>query len=161
MEDLQPLLGQVEKGRNFEKGKAAYMAAQCYKCHRFAGEGGDTGPDITGVGNRFNAQYIAESIIVPSKAVSDQYASTAILTKDGEVIAGRVIDETGDVIKIRTDPFARQLTDVKKEDIDERRKTPISEMPQGLINVLSKDEILDLIAYLRSAGKADDAAFKP
>lgn len=160
LEDLQELVGQVESGRNFEKGKAAYMAAQCYKCHRFNGEGGDTGPDITGVGNRFNAQYILEAVVVPSKVVSDQYQNSIVLTTGGEVISGRIIDENDAEIKVRTDPFARELTVVKKKDIEERQKSPVSEMPQGLINTLTKEEILDMVAYLRAAGKADDKAFK-
>ncbi|MCA9269466.1 MAG: c-type cytochrome, partial [Planctomycetales bacterium] len=60
MDDLEPLLAGVESGRNFERGRAAFAAAQCAKCHRFAGDGGSTGPDITGVGARFNAQYLLE-----------------------------------------------------------------------------------------------------
>lgn len=160
LEDLQELVGQVESGRNFEKGKAAYFAAQCYKCHRFNGEGGDTGPDITGVGNRFNAQYILEAVVVPSKVISDQYQSSIILTVQGEVISGRIIDENDDEVKVRTDPFAREVTVVKKKDIEERQKSPVSEMPQGLINTLTKEEILDMVAYMRAAGKADDKAFK-
>jgi putative heme-binding domain-containing protein len=160
MEDLNELVGKVEAGRNFEKGKAAYMAAQCYKCHRFNGEGGDTGPDITGVGNRFTAQYILEAIVVPSKVISDQYQSSLVLTHQGEVFAGRIIDENDKQITIRTDPFAKEMATVQKKNIEERQKSPVSEMPQGLINTLTKDEILDMVAYLRAAGKADDKAFQ-
>jgi putative heme-binding domain-containing protein len=160
MDDLAGALDQTEKGRNYAKGKAAFEAAQCAKCHRFNGEGGATGPDITGVGARFNAQYIAESLILPSKVVSDQYQTTTVTTKDGDVLTGRVINETDDKISLRTNPFAVGTTDVKKSDIEERISSPLSEMPQGLINVLSKEEVLDLIAYLRSAGNAEDPAFK-
>jgi putative heme-binding domain-containing protein len=160
MEDLVSMLGEVESGRSFDKGRSAYEAAQCAKCHRFAGQGGDTGPDITGVGNRFNPHYILEAMIHPSKAISDQYLSSVLLTTDGEVIRGRVIEETPDSVKIRIDPFALELTEVKKADIEERQLAKISEMPQGLINTLTKEEILDLIAYLRSAGNPDDKAFK-
>ncbi|ADB16602.1 heme-binding protein [Pirellula staleyi DSM 6068] len=160
-EDFAASLGDVEKGRSFEKGRAAYEAAQCYKCHRFDGQGGDTGPDITGVGNRFNTQYLVESLVVPSKAISDQYVGSMILTVDGDVITGRVIEENDKVIKVRTDPFALQLVTIAKEDIEQRQQSKISEMPQGLINTLTKEEVLDLIAYLRSGGKKDDKAFQP
>lgn len=160
VDDLAPMLDQVDKGRNFAKGKAAYEASQCAKCHRFGGEGGATGPDITGVGSRFNPQYLAESLIVPSKVVSDQYQTTTIITNDGDVYTGRIINEDDKKVSIRTNPFAEQLTDVAKKDIEERKLSPLSEMPQGLINVLTKEEVLDLIAYLRSAGNAEDPAFK-
>lgn len=160
MDDLMASLEQTESGRNFAKGKAAYEAAQCAKCHRFNGDGGATGPDITGVGARFNAQYLAESLIVPSKVVSDQYMTTTIITADGDVYTGRIITEDATKVNIRTNPFAEGLTEVAKKDIETRQLSPLSEMPQGLINTLTKDEILDLIAYLRSAGNAQDPAFK-
>lgn len=161
MDDLLPLAGDVESGRSFEKGRAAYEAAQCAKCHRFAGDGGNTGPDITGVGSRFNTVYLFESLIVPSKAVSDQYLGSVIRTLDGDIITGRVIDENEKEIKVRTDPFARELLTIAKTNIEARQPSRISEMPQGLINTLTKEEILDLIAYMRSAGNAEDKAFLP
>lgn len=160
MDDLLPMLDQVESGRSFAKGKAAYEATQCAKCHRFGGDGGSTGPDITGVGARFNPQYLAESLILPSKVVSDQYMTSTVITTDGDVLTGRVIEETDDMIRIRTNPFALEMTDVKKSNIEERSQSALSEMPQGLINVLTKEEVLDLIAYLRAAGNPDDPAFK-
>ncbi len=160
MSDLEPLLKQAERGRSFEKGRLAYQAAQCYKCHRFRGEGGDTGPDITGVGNRFDARYILESIILPSKVISDQYASTVLETSDGRVIVGRIIDDNGKRLLVRTDPFALQPVEVPKANVEKRSPSPVSEMPQGLVNVLTKEEILDLVAYLRSGGDPKDKAFK-
>ncbi|MBI1902647.1 MAG: c-type cytochrome [Planctomycetes bacterium] len=160
MEDLEPLLSQAGTGRSFERGLAAYQATQCAKCHRFKGEGGDTGPDITGVGNRFDARYMLEALIDPSKVVSDQYKNSVIQTTDGEVIKGRILSEDEQKLVVRTDPFARTPVEVPKSKIDARELSPISEMPQGLINVLTKEEILDLIAYMRAAGDPSDKAFQ-
>jgi putative heme-binding domain-containing protein len=160
MADLEPLLGQVERGRSFEKGRLAYQAGQCFKCHRFRNEGGDTGPDLTGVGNRFDARYILESIILPSKVISDQYAGTVIETTDGKTITGRVVDENSKRLLVRTDPFATQLVEVPRSRIESRTPSKTSEMPQGLVNVLTKEEILDLVAYLRSGGNPKDKAFQ-
>ena len=159
MDDLVPLLSQADQGRSFEKGKAAYEAAQCYKCHRFNGDGGSTGPDLTGVGNRFDARYLLEALVLPSQVVSDQYVNTVIYTNSGEVITGRIIEEDDQWVKVRTDPFARELVEISKAHIDERQPSKLSEMPQGLINTLTPEEILDLIAYLRSAGNVEDRAF--
>jgi len=66
MDDLLPMIEQVGTGRSFENGKAAYEATQCAKCHRFVGDGASTGPDITGVGNRFSPLYLLESFLTPS-----------------------------------------------------------------------------------------------
>jgi putative heme-binding domain-containing protein len=159
LDDLLPLLDRVERGRSFERGQAAYQAAQCYKCHRFNGDGGATGPDLTGAGNRFSPRDLLESIVTPSKVISDQYRSTILRTRDGEVITGRIIEEDDKKIRVRTDPFASEMTEIAKSAIEERAPSPTSEMPQGAINVLAKEEILDLIAYLRSAGNAKDRSF--
>jgi putative heme-binding domain-containing protein len=158
--DLVPLLEQTAKGRSFEKGKAAYEATQCAKCHRFRNEGGDTGPDITGVGGRFDARYILEALIEPSKVISDQYVNSVFELADGKVVTGRVINQTADKLRVRTDPFARELTEIRKADIEQQVPSKVSEMPQGLINVLTQEEILDLIAYLRSGGDPADKAFR-
>jgi putative heme-binding domain-containing protein len=158
-DDLVPLLEKVGQGRSFEKGKAAYEATRCAKCHRFRNEGGDTGPDITGVGGRFDGRYILEALIEPSRVISDQYVNSIFELQDGRVVNGRVINQTADKLLIRTDPFARELTEVLKADVEGQSPSKLSEMPQGLINVLTLDEILDLIAYLRSGGDPADKAF--
>lgn len=159
--DFPNVTDAAKKGRNFERGKAAYEATQCAKCHRFKGTGGDTGPDITGVGNRFDGLYILESFVVPSKVVSDQYVNHVLETGDGRVITGRILKDEPDSYTVRTDPFARELTVVRKSDVESKEPSKISEMPQGLINVLTQEEILDLIAYLRSGGDPSDKAFQP
>jgi putative heme-binding domain-containing protein len=153
-------LAAVERGRSFARGQAAFAAAQCAKCHRFAGDGGATGPDISAVGGRFSTQYLLESLIEPSKAISDQYLGAVIQTDDGRVVTGRVIDEDARVLRVRANPFSEEVVEVAKDAIESREPARVSEMPQGLVNVLSKDEVLDLIAYLRSGGNAADRAFR-
>jgi len=71
-----------------------------------------------------------------------------------------VIDEDDKAVRMRTSPFATALTEIPKESIEERQFSTVSEMPNGLVNVLTKEEILDLIAYLRAAGNPEDKAFK-
>lgn len=158
--DILPLLDEVERGRDFEKGQLAFKAAQCYKCHRFAGEGGATGPDLTGVGGRFKLDYLVEAIVEPSKVVSDQYANEIIVTAGGEVLSGRVVGEDDKTLKLLTDPFAREPIEVAKAEVDEREFSRLSTMPTGLANTLTKEELLDLLAFMRSGGNPDDPAFK-
>ena len=157
--DVAPLLDQAARGRSFEKGRRAFEAAQCLKCHRFQNEGGSTGPDLTGVGNRFDAAYILESLVLPSKTMSDQYQGTVLSLRDGRIVTGRVLSEDPKKLLVRTDPFALKPVEVARSDIEEREPSRVSEMPQGLINILTKEEILDLIAYLRSGGNPQDRAF--
>ena len=97
---------------------------------------------------------------MPSLVVSDQYVNTIFQTTDGELITGRVIEQDAERLMVRTDPFARELTEIRKDEIEAQEASKISEMPQGLINVLTQEEILDLIAYMRSGGNPDDKAFQ-
>ncbi|HEX8312108.1 MAG TPA: hypothetical protein VF614_12370 [Chthoniobacteraceae bacterium] len=153
MADLTPELNKIGGGRNFARGKAMYSAAQCAQCHQFGPErGGNVGPDITAVGNRFNRNDLLESIIDPSKAVSEQYASVIVSTKAGETFVGQVAEENNFNLILVTDPVAGTKTTITKASITSREMSPASLMPPGLLNTLNKEEILDLLAYLESGG---------
>jgi putative heme-binding domain-containing protein len=161
MANLEPLLAQVGKGRNFAKGKAAYEAAQCAACHKLGNEGGAIGPDLTAVSSRFDRRSILESIIEPSKVVSEQYANTTVRLKDGDVVEGRIVEETPDKLVIRPNPLAPDtLVTVKTADVKSRGLSKLSPMPEGLVNTLKDDEILDLMAYMESGGRQDHPDFK-
>jgi putative heme-binding domain-containing protein len=161
MEDLTGKLSMADAGRSFAKGKAAYDAVGCAQCHIFNGKGGSLGPDITGVGGRFNTHDLLESIMKPSKVISDQYADHRIVTKGNNVIVGSIAQEDADKLVIRTNPLAPTSTEtVLKKDIARRGLSKTSSMPEGLLSILTEDEIMDLLAYLKAAGKKEDPAFK-
>ncbi|MBK8091395.1 MAG: c-type cytochrome [Verrucomicrobiaceae bacterium] len=93
-------------GRNFANGEAMYRSIMCATCHRFNGEGGSIGPDLTGSGNRYTLRDLLENIIDPSKVISDQYDSHEITKKDGSVLVGRIIVEENEKVFLMTNPFA-------------------------------------------------------
>ncbi|HWY77800.1 MAG TPA: heme-binding protein [Verrucomicrobiae bacterium] len=160
MEDLEPVLDQAGHGRSFAKGKDAFSEAQCVLCHRFGNKGGSVGPDLTAVSSRFSRRDILESIILPSKVVSDQYYNTIIETKDGDDVVGRVSDEDDKKVVVMTNPMTDTKTEVLKSNISKRDTSKLSPMPEGLVNTFTQDEILDLIAYLEAGGKKNMPAFK-
>ncbi len=157
MDEVLPLLEKVEKGRNFEKGKEAYAAAQCIKCHRFGEAGGAIGPDLTAIGSRFGAKDILESILDPSKTLSDQYQNETFRTVSGKTVTGRVVEDTKDAIAVQPDPLSSERVVIKKDDIESRTPSKVSPMPANLADVLTEGEILDLIAYMQSQGKRSKA----
>jgi putative heme-binding domain-containing protein len=159
MSDLLPVIDRAASSRDFEKGKAAYAAAQCAKCHRFNNDGGSTGPDLTGAGNRFAPADVLESIIQPSKVISDQYRPTEFITKSRTLISGQIEAEDAETVTIRANPLATETVKLKKSDIAKQRPARLSLMPEGLLDTLNQDEILDLIAYVRSGGHKNDRAF--
>jgi len=144
---------QTSGPRNFERGREMFAIATCFKCHRFDGQGGIIGPDLTGVGKRFTPEYVLESLIEPSKAISDQYQATTFVTDDGRTVIGKVANLNGDRLMVVTNMLEPgDFTPVNVNRIEEQFPSPLSMMPTGLLDTLSRDEILDLIAYLRSGG---------
>ena len=147
--------------RDYNRGRALFAAAKCFACHRCNDEGGGVGPDLTGVAGRFNTKDLLESIIVPSKTISDQYESVTISTSDGRVITGRIVNLHGDNLMINPDMLdPNNMVNVPRSNIEEVKRSPVSMMPAGLLNTLHKDEILDLVAYLLSRGDRQSPMFR-
>ncbi len=159
MSDIEPLLGQVSKGRNFESGKAAFNDAQCLSCHRFGNEGGSVGPELTAASSKYSRRDILEAILEPSKVISEQYQNETVVKKDGDDVTGRVVDETPEKIVLQPNLLSAERIEIKRADIESRRPATLSPMPDGLVNILTDKEILDLLAYIESAGKASAANF--
>jgi putative heme-binding domain-containing protein len=160
MSDFLPALEQANTGRSFQNGKKAFEDSQCLACHRFGNEGGATGPDITAVSSRFTRRDILESILEPSKVISDQYQNIVVTTKNGDDIVGRLIDESDKTLVLITNPLTGDKTQVRKRDVQTRQTSKVSAMPEGLVNIFTKEEILDMLAYIEASGKKEHAAFK-
>lgn len=158
--DLEASLGKVEHGRNYETGKTAFSDAQCILCHRFGNEGGAVGPELTVVSSRFSCRDILDSILEPSKVVSEQYQNFNVTKKDGDDVSGRIVDETPDTIAIQPNPLLPDRVEIKKSEIAGRTASKLSPMPEGLLNTFNQNEILDLLAYIESSGRKSAANFK-
>jgi putative heme-binding domain-containing protein len=162
LDELVPL---VEKGlstrRDFDRGRRLFGEANCFACHRFDNEGGSMGPDLTGVSGRFSVRDLLESIVEPSKVISDQYAAVEITTTDGKVVVGRIINLHDNNIMVNTnmlDPNAITAIDTRKIESKEVSRT--SMMPKELLDTFKEDEILDLVAFLLSRGDRHSKYFR-
>lgn len=149
------------KGRNFKNGEKTFAAARCVVCHRFYGEGGATGPDLTQSAGRFSYKDMAESILEPNKVISDQYKASAVRTLSGKTYTGKVVSDTPAGVVILTDPEdSTKVVEIKRADVDEVKPSPVSLMPADLLKSLNENEVLDLMAYLLSRGDPNHAMFK-
>ena len=155
VDELAPAIETGLNDRDFDRGRALFAAAKCFACHRCNNEGGGVGPDLTGVAGRFSTRDLLESIVVPSKTISDQYESVTVATADGRVVTGRIVNLNGDNLMINPDMLdPNNMVNVPRSQIEEIKRSPVSMMPVGLLNTLNKDEILDLTAYLLSPATA-------
>ena len=147
--------------RNFEQGKAMFAATLCSQCHTMQGEGGNVGPDLTQLGNRFSTKDMLEAILDPNKVVSDQYAATVFVLKDGSSVVGRLTNEDDNTYFVSQNPFAPQtVREIPKSDVTSTRLSRVSLMMPGLINSLNNEELKDLLAYLMSGGNKENELYK-
>lgn len=137
------------EGRDKKKGEEMYRASLCAACHRFGGQGGAQGPDLSNLTGRFTVRDVAEAIIEPSKVISDQYGFHEITTNDGKTIVGKILEEKDETLILSSNPFDYgQKTEVKRSDIKATKLSEVSPMPAGMINRLNPDELKDLLAYM-------------
>jgi putative heme-binding domain-containing protein len=161
LDELVPIVEPGLKGRDYDRGRTMFAAAKCFSCHRYNNEGGGSGPDLSGIAGRFSIRDLLESIVVPSKTISDQYQAVVIATNSGQVVTGRIVNLHGENLSICPDMLnPGHMVNVRRDEIDEMKPSTVSLMPEGLLDTLHRDEVLDLVAYLLSRGDRNDAMFK-
>jgi quinoprotein glucose dehydrogenase len=144
--------GDAEAGRNLFFHKAE---VSCTRCHKVKGDGGDVGPDLTGVGARQKREYLLESIVDPNKQIAKGFETVVLVLMDGHIVSGIVKEETGKEVRLMT--AEGKLVTVKKDDIDERQAGK-SAMPADIVKSLTKAELRDLVEFLASLKEGGPAA---
>jgi putative heme-binding domain-containing protein len=158
-EELLPLLDRVGSRRSFDAGKQAFAGAQCVLCHRVGQSGGLIGPDLTAVASRFNRRDLLDSIVDPSRVIDDKFRTVTFTLKSGADVVGTIELENEETVTLRTSPLAPQTVTLAQSDVARREPSGVSPMPSGLLNVLTQNQILDLLAYLESGGDPKHANF--
>lgn len=149
VQELMERSEKLEKGDS-NTGRRLFATLRCFDCHRFQGEGGGVGPDLTMVVRRFNTRDILEAIIEPDKVISDQFAASLIQTAGGQVITGRVVNLQSDTLLVQTDMLKpSQLKRIPQQEIEAIRQAKTSMMPSGLLDSCSEHEIADLVTFLK------------
>ena len=161
LDDLTPIMERGLSKRDFDRGRRLFGEAQCFSCHRFDNEGGSQGPDLTQASGRFSVRDLLESMVTPSKEISDQYAAVIITTTDGKVVTGRIVNYNGDTMSVMPDMLdPNGLVNINAKHVESIEKSKVSMMPEGLLDTLKEDEILDLVAYLLSRGDRKNKMFE-
>ena len=136
--------GDVLKGKSIFRDRAEVA---CMRCHASEGEGGVVGPALDQVTERLTPHQILQSILYPNESVTPGYASERFLLRDGEDVAGIVLEEADLTVRLRQ-ADGKEIT-VSKSDV-ERRISSLSPMPEGVVAALKPHELRDLMAYLLS-----------
>ena len=129
------------------KGRELY-ASTCGSCHMMYGEGGNVGPDLTGA-NRGDIDYLLGNILTPSAVVKENYKMTMISTEDGQFYSGVIEGENDRQVLLKI-PNVDESVSIPKSIIWDKETANMSMMPEGLLEYLSDDEVINIIAYLQS-----------
>jgi putative heme-binding domain-containing protein len=128
-----------------EAGRLLFQKKHCRACHGLPGEGGDTGPDLKGIGSRHDREFLIKSILEPSASVPPGYGTVSIATKDGEMYVGRYLKSGPEGITLE---HQGQPLTVPAANIASHKLT--SNMPSGLEQRMSVEEFANVVAYLES-----------
>jgi putative heme-binding domain-containing protein len=161
LSDLEGEFASPARGRSFARGKEMFAAAGCAKCHAVAGAGAKIGPDLTRVSEKVKGKDLLRQILDPSSEIGDQFRAWVIQTTDDEVVAGLIVKEDDREIQVLTNPLEPdRLTALPKAKVKARKPSTLSSMPAGLLSTLSREEILDLVAFVESGGDPTHRLFK-
>lgn len=131
---------------NLERGQKTFIRAKCASCHVFGSIGNGGGPDLSTVVKRFRRRDILESIMYPSRVISDQYSGVELELESWESVSGMVVGETDERITLITATGER--LDVPKTEIVARRDAKASIMPEGLLETMNLGDLVALIQFL-------------
>lgn len=117
----------------------------CGQCHKIYGEGEDVGPEITRNG-RNNYDQLLSNVLDPSLVIGAGYQAHTVLTTDGRVLTGLVVEDTPDRLVLKLQ--GGKLETIPRGDVEEDVVSPTSMMPEGLERQVSRQELADLFAFL-------------
>jgi len=145
-DEMTQMIALVAKG-NAANGKVLFQKKEmaCVQCHTIAGKGGNVGPDISSVGSSAPVDYLIESVLFPNKAVKENFNAVTVATKDGRVLTGVKLRENSTEIALR-DASGQEIV-IATANIN-KKKDVGSIMPSGLAEMLTKQELLDLVKYM-------------
>ncbi len=153
MEDFQDGLQRGLEGRSMKIGERIFKEATCAQCHQLAGVGGKVGPALDDIFQKYqnDAAAVLQEILEPSNRIEEKYSVHMILTVDGLTITGIIQSQNDDEVVLLDNPESEEPTTVAREEIEEMVKTSKSIMPKALVNQFTKDEILEMLAYLKAS----------
>jgi putative heme-binding domain-containing protein len=134
-------------GGNKALGKPIFEKV-CANCHKFGAAGKEIGPDLSTIAATRKRPEIIESMLFPSKIIADQYQPVLIQTKDGDIVSGLVIKENARAVTLVTSDHPEKPVEVLKSQIQARKKSTVSAMPEGLLDTYTNDQVLGLVAFL-------------
>jgi putative heme-binding domain-containing protein len=148
-------------GRSFVSGKQMFTVGTCVSCHKLGGVGQEFGPDLTKLDPKWDATEVLRHVLEPSLKIDDKYKMYAFELSSGKVVTGMIVKEGGGEVQVIENPLLSTKPQViKAGEIDRKTESKVSPMPKGLLDKLTREEILDLVAYVVAGGNPSHKVFQ-
>ncbi len=161
VEELLAAVQSLGHERSFAVGQSAFKVAGCVACHRLGDQGQQFGPELGKLEpQKRNPEHVLRSLITPSEKIDEKFQTWVFELDSGKVVTGMILEETPEAVKVIENPLAKaEPLVIAKTSIESRKASPKSIMPEGLLSKLTREEILDLVAYIASQGNKDHEWF--
>jgi putative heme-binding domain-containing protein len=163
MAELLPAVVDLGRGRDWLQGGRVFQQAGCGICHSFSTfwQGNGLAPDLTPVASKYSRDFILQSIIEPSASVNPQFHQTEFTLRDKRVIRGSVIDTVKGRLLVAPVMMVPDVTvEIIATEIASEKPSEVSAMPAGLLNPFTREQIIELMAFLEAGGAADAPVYR-
>jgi len=138
-----------KSGGDPRHGRQIYITkGGCTKCHTIDGRGGAIGPDLTNIGDRKDIAVLRSSLLDPVPSDRLSFLQVRVVTKDGRTLTGIRLNE--DTFSIQIRDLINQFHSFWKDELREIVKEPKRSLMPSYRNILSNEDLDDMIAYLES-----------
>jgi len=145
-----PVANIDKPGRTVDRARGRELfVKRCATCHQLFGEGAKVGPDLTPVDRR-SIEVLMLNVVDPSASIRTEYTSFVVRMKDGRVLGGFVVDPTPETLTLVD--LKGERTVLARAEMEGLRESPLSPMPEGLLDDLDPESLVNLFAYLTSKG---------
>jgi putative heme-binding domain-containing protein len=118
------------------------------------------GPDLTKIAERFKGQKLLQQMLEPSTEINKQYQTWVAAMNDGRVISGMMLEQNDASITLLPNPLKPETkVSIARADIEELEASNVSTMPMSLLITFTRDEILDLLAFVQAGGQKQNPVF--
>jgi putative heme-binding domain-containing protein len=153
LDDLATAAEHLEPGRSYNSGRQMFTMASCISCHKVGDQGNDFGPKLTELDPKWKPVDVLREILEPSHRIHEKFRSQVIELKNGKTITGLVTGEKDGNVLVVENPLAKaEATPIPKGQIESRTESKVSLMPKGLLDKLTRDEVLDLLSFVFAKG---------
>ena len=160
VEDLAAELEAPLAGRDFERGRAMFEVASCVTCHNLEGRGGRVGADLSSVGEDYSPLELLRQVVEPSAIIKPEHRLHRVELADESLYVGLIVEENEDTLVLAESLQEPERTvTVRRAEVIDREPLDLSPMPTGLLATLTREEVLDLLAYVAAGGDASSPVF--